>query len=248
MDTPNIYPILAMQQGPIWWKSKFAGSELSGQMGNATMNQTVALKSIEGAASLRPRLDEASLDLLFREARTHNGWLDQPVPRHLLEEAVNHAKLGPSAANSSPFRVLFVESPEGKERLKPALAPGNVEKTMSAPVSAIVAYDLAFYDMMPKLFPHNPDARSWFSGNEAFANHTAVQSGTLQAAYFLLALRAVGLDAGPLNGFDNAKVDAAFFAGSKVKSNFIINIGYGDASKLFPRNPRLDFAEMASFA
>jgi 3-hydroxypropanoate dehydrogenase len=212
------------------------------------MNQTVALKSIEGAAAVRPRLDETAFDLLFREARTHNGWLDKPVAHELLEEAVNHAKFGPSAANTSPFRVLFVESAEAKERLKPALAPGNVEKTMAAPVTAIVAYDTAFYDKMHKLFPHNPDARSWFSGNEAFANHTAVQSGTLQAGYFLLALRAVGLDAGPLNGFDNAAVDAAFFAGTKVKSNFIINIGYGDHSKLFPRNPRLDFDEIASFA
>lgn len=212
------------------------------------MNQAVDLRTLDRTAPFEPRLDERGFDLLFREARTHNGWLDRPVPRHLLEEAVNLAKLGPSAANTSPLRLLFVESAEAKERLKPALAPGNVEKTMAAPVSAVVAYDLAFYDKMPKLFPHNPDARSWFAGNDALIAHTAKQSGTLQAAYFLLALRAVGLDAGPLGGFDNAKVDAAFFAGTPVKSNFIINIGYGDPEKLFPRNPRLDFEEIATFA
>jgi 3-hydroxypropanoate dehydrogenase len=155
--------------------------------------------------------------------------------------------MGPTAANTSPFRILFVESPEAKERLKAALAPGNVEKTMTAPVSAIMAYDLAFYDLLPKLFPH-VDARAWFAGNDAFVTHTATQSGTLQAAYFLLALRAVGLDAGPLNGFDNAKVDKEFFTDTTLRSNFIINIGYGDERKLFPRSPRLDFQEIAKFA
>jgi 3-hydroxypropanoate dehydrogenase len=211
------------------------------------MNQAVNARTLDRVRPWREGLDDDALDILFREARTHNGWQDKPVPRHLLERAVDLAKMGPTAANSSPFRALFVESPDAKERLKPALAPGNVEKTMAAPVTAIMAYDLAFYDLLPKLFPH-ADARSWFAGNDAFITHTATQSGTLQAAYFLLALRAVGLDAGPLNGFDNAKVDAAFFAGSKIRSNFIINIGYGDESKLFPRSPRLDFGEIASFA
>lgn len=193
------------------------------------------------------RLDDGAMDLLFREARTHNGWQSRPVPHALLEEAVDLAKLGPTAANSSPFRIVFVETPEGKTTLKPALAPGNVEKTMAAPVTAIMAYDTAFYDHLPKLFPH-ADARAWFAGNEAFATHTATQSGTLQAAYFLFALRAVGLDAGPLNGFDNKAVDEAFFAGTPVRSNFIINIGYGDPAKLFPRSPRLSFDEIARFA
>jgi 3-hydroxypropanoate dehydrogenase len=209
------------------------------------MNQAVNLGTLDRAESWRG-VDSEALNMLFREARTHNGWLDRPVPHQLLEEAVDLAKMGPTAANSSPLRVLLVESSEAKERLKPALAPGNVDKTMSAPVTAIMGYDLEFYEQLPKLFPH-ADARSWFAGNDAFISHTASQSGTLQAAYFLLALRAVGLDAGPLNGFDNAKVDAEFFSGSAIRSNFIINIGYGDETKLFPRSPRLAFSEIARF-
>ncbi len=212
------------------------------------MNQIVNLKSLERTQPLpKQGVDEAARDVLFRDARTHNGWLDLPVPHHLLEEAVDLAKMGPTAANTSPFRILFVESPEAKERLKATPAPGNYEKTLTAPVSAIMAYDLAFYDLLPKLFPH-VEARAWFAGNDAFITHTATQSGTLQAAYFLLALRAVGLDAGPINGFDNAKVDKEFFADTTLRSNFIINIGYGDESKLFPRSPRLDFKEIARFA
>ena len=214
------------------------------------MNQIVKLhpRDVDNAEEVASSiLDDATLDRLFRGARTHNGWQARPVPRRLLEEAVDLAKMGPTAANTSPLRILFVESPEAKERLRPALAPGNVEKTMTAPVSAIMAHDLAFYDLLPKLFPH-VDARAWFVGNDDFIKHTAEQSGTLQAAYFLLALRAVGLDAGPLNGFDNAKVDETFFAGSTLRSNFIINIGYGDETKLFPRSPRLDFDEIARFA
>jgi 3-hydroxypropanoate dehydrogenase len=212
------------------------------------MNQVVKLKSLDRAHPLtREGVDDVAKEVLFRAARTHNGWLNEPVPHHLLEEAVDLAKMGPTAANTSPLRILFVESPEAKERLKPALNPGNVEKTMTAPVSAVLAYDMAFYDKLPKLFPH-VDARAWFAGNDAFISHTATQSGTLQAAYFLLALRAVGLDAGPLNGFDNAKVDKEFFDGTTWRSNFIINIGYGDEAKLFPRNPRLDFEEIARFA
>jgi 3-hydroxypropanoate dehydrogenase len=210
------------------------------------MNQTVNVRNLNRAETWHGAIDGEALDVLFREARTHNGWLDRPVPRRLLEEAVDLAKMGPTAANSSPLRILFVESPEAKERLKPALAPANVDKTMAAPVTAVMAYDLEFYDLLPKLFPH-ADARSWFAGNDAFITHTAVQSGTLQAAYFLLAVRAVGLDAGPLNGFDNAKVDAEFFAGTQTRSNFIINIGYGDETKLFPRSPRLVFSEIARF-
>jgi 3-hydroxypropanoate dehydrogenase len=211
------------------------------------MNQVVNLRSLDRVQPLpKDGIDETARDVLFRSARTQNGWLDVPVPHHLLEEAVDLAKMGPTAANASPLRILFVETPEAKQRLKAALAPGNYEKTMTAPVSAIMAYDLAFYDLLPKLFPH-ADARSWFAGNDAFISHTATQSGTLQAAYFLLALRAVGLDAGPINGFDNAKVDLEFFADTPLRSNFIINIGYGDETKLFPRSPRLDFNEIARF-
>ena len=195
----------------------------------------------------RPRLDDASLDLLFREARTHNGWLDQPVPDALLREAVEIAKIGPTSVNISPMRIVFARSAEAKAKLKDALSPGNVEKTMSAPVTAIVGYDKEAFELLPKLFPH-ADARAWFAGNEAFATDTAYRNGTMQVAYLLLALRALGLDTGPMTGFDADKVDAAFFAGTKVRSNVLVNIGYGDASKLFPRSPRLAFDEIARIA
>lgn len=193
------------------------------------------------------RLDDAALDLLFRNARTHNGWLDQPVPEALLREAVEIAKMGPTSANISPMRIVFVRSTEAKEKLRDALAPGNVEKTMSAPVTAIVGYDKDAFELLPRLFPH-ADARAWFAGNEAFATDTAYRNGTMQVAYLLLALRALGLDTGPMTGFDADKVDAAFFAGTKVRSNVLVNIGYGDAAKLFPRSPRLAFDEIARFA
>jgi 3-hydroxypropanoate dehydrogenase len=199
------------------------------------------------ATLTRPRLDDASLDLLFREARTHNGWLDQPVPEALLREAVDIAKIGPTSANISPMRIVFAQSAEAKAKLKEALAPGNVEKTMTAPVTAIIGYDKEAFELLPKLFPH-ADARAWFAGNEAFATDTAYRNGTLQVAYLILALRALGLDTGPMTGFDADKVDAAFFAGTKVRSNVLVNIGYGDASKLFPRSPRLAFDEIARIA
>jgi len=149
---------------------------------------------------------------LFREARSHNGWLDRPVPEALLRQAVDLAKMGPTSANTLPMRVVFVKSAEGKTRLKPALAPQSVEKTMTAPVTAIVGYDLGFPDVLPKLFPH-VDARAWFAGDEALIADTARRNGSLQGAYLILALRAIGLDVGPLSGFDPAKIDAAFFAG-----------------------------------
>ncbi|MDB5545480.1 MAG: nitroreductase [Hyphomicrobiales bacterium] len=193
------------------------------------------------------RLDEAALDLLFRNARTHNGWLDQPVPEALLREAVEIAKIGPTSVNISPMRIVFARSTAAKERLRDALSPGNVEKTMSAPVTAIVGYDKGAFELLPKLFPH-ADARAWFAGNEAFAADTAYRNGTMQVAYLILALRSLGLDTGPMTGFDADKVDAAFFAGTKVRSNVLVNIGYGDAAKLFPRSPRLAFDEIARFA
>lgn len=196
---------------------------------------------------LHPAIDAQALDVLFRNARTHNGWLPDDVPEHLLREAVDLAKMGPTSANASPLRILFLRTQAAKERLKPALLPGNVDKTMSAPVVAITAYDTKFYEHLPRLFPH-ADAKSWFIGNEAFANDTAYRNGTLQVAYFLFALRALGLDTGPMTGFDAAAVDTTFFPGGRVKSNVIINIGYGDAAKLFPRSPRFAFEEIASFA
>ena len=189
-------------------------------------------------------IGEAALAQIFTEARTHNGFLDKPVPEALLKEAVDLAKIGPTAANQSPLRLLFLTSKEAKERLRPFLSAGNVDKTVAAPVVAITAYDLKFYDHLPFLFPH-ADAKSWFAGNEAFANHSAFQNGTLQVAYLLIALRAVGLDTGPMAGFDNAKVDAEFFPEGNVKSNILINIGYGDVSKLYPRSPRFSFDQIA---
>ncbi len=211
------------------------------------MNQIVNQAAFAETAVADGHLSAEALNRLFREARTHNGWLEKPVPHALLEEAVELAKLGPTAVNASPFRVVFVETAEGKARLKPALSPGNIEKTMAAPVTAIVAHDLAFHDHLPRLFPHM-DVRPMFANNEAVAAHTASQNGTLQLAYLILALRAVGLDTGPMGGFDKDKVDAEFFAGTTVKSNLLVNIGYGDHSKLFPRSPRLDFDEIASYA
>jgi 3-hydroxypropanoate dehydrogenase len=193
------------------------------------------------------QLSSEALALLFNEARTHNAFVDKPVPEELLRRAVDLAKMGPTSANQSPLRVVFLRSKAAKQRLAPALMPGNLDKTLAAPVVAITGYDLKFYEHLPFLMPH-VDAKSWFSGNPTFAAHSAFQNGTLQVAYFLLALRAVGLDTGPMSGFDNAKVDAEFFSGTDVKSNVIVNIGYGDYEKLFPRSPRFAFDQIAKFA
>ena len=187
-------------------------------------------------------LDAAALDQLFNAARTHNGWLPRPVSDDQLRALYDLMKMAPTSANCSPARIVFVSSAQGKERLRPALAPGNVDKTMSAPVTAIIAHDLEFYEKLPKLFPH-ADARSWFVGKPEFSARAALLNGSLQGAYLMLAARAIGLDCGPMSGFDNARVDAEFFAGTPVRSNFLCNLGYGDASKLFPRSPRLDFDE-----
>ena len=189
-------------------------------------------------------IEASSLAQIFTEARTHNVFLDRPVSDELLKKAVELAKMGPTSANQSPLRVLFLRSAEAKERLRPALAPGNLDKTMSAPVVAITAYDEEFYEHLPFLMPH-VDAKAWFSGDPVKAARSAFQNGTLQVAYLLIALRAVGLDTGPMTGFDNAKVDAEFFAEGKVKSNVLINIGYGDHEKLFPRSPRFSFDQIA---
>jgi 3-hydroxypropanoate dehydrogenase len=192
-------------------------------------------------------IDDQTLDQLFRVARTHNGWLDRQVPEALLRQAIDLAKIGPTSANTLPMRVVFVTSAEAKARLKPALLPQNVEKTMTAPVTAIVGYDLGFPDLLPKLFPH-VDARAWYAGNDALIADTAYRNGSIQGGYLILALRAVGLDVGPMSGFDPATVNAAFFVGTRIRTNFLLNIGYGDVAKLFPRNPRLAFEEIARFA
>ena len=198
------------------------------------------------ASRAASKLHNRALDQLFRAARTHNGWRPIEVGDSLLEEAVELAKMGPTSANTSPLRIVFVRSPGAKSRLKGALMSGNIDKTMSAPVTAVLGYDTQFYEQLPRLFPH-ADAKAWFLGNESFANDTAYKNGTLQVAYFILALRALGLDAGPMSGFDNAAVDAEFFPGGKIKSNVLVNIGYGDCAKLFPRSPRLEFDEIAKF-
>jgi 3-hydroxypropanoate dehydrogenase len=193
---------------------------------------------------LSGRLPDPCLDQLFREARTHNAWQDRDVPDELLHQVVDLLKLGPTSANCSPARFVFVKSPEAKERLKPHLSEGNRDKTMKAPVCAIIGYDLDFYLYLPKLFPHT-DAKSWFEGNEKKIAETAFRNGTLQGAYLIMAARALGLDCGPMSGFDNEGVDREFFAGTKIKSNFLCNLAYGDPSVLFPRSPRFSFDEMA---
>jgi 3-hydroxypropanoate dehydrogenase len=196
---------------------------------------------IQAAGSIAPE----ALEQLFTRARTHNGWRDKEVPDSLLERALAYAKWGPTSANCSPMRVVFVRSAEAKARLAPALSDANRPKTIAAPATAIVAYDLDFPEHLPRLYPAT-DARAWFVGNETLIEETAFRNGSLQGAYLLLALRAVGLDCGPMSGFDRAKVDAEFFQGTRIKSNFLINIGYGDPAKLYPRGPRLDFEEIAS--
>lgn len=187
-------------------------------------------------------LDDTAQDLLFRKARTHSHWQARPVEEALLRQAYDLAKMAPTSANCSPLRIVFVRSAEAKARLSPALSAGNRDKTMKAPVTAILAQDLAFYEKLPRLF-RQADARPWFAGNAQKIEETAFRNSSLQAAYFILACRSLGLDCGPMSGFDNKKLDAAFFPDGVWKSNFLCNLGYGDASLLHPRNERLDFDE-----
>src|SRR5437763_8105930 len=183
------------------------------------------------------------LDLIFRKARTHSAWLNKPVDDTLLRQVYDLAKMGPTSANMCPLRIVFVKSREAKERLKPALDAGNVDKTMAAPATAILGMDIHFFEKLPKLFPH-ADAKAWFKDlPEPVLESTALRNSSLQGAYFMLAARSLGLDCGPMSGLDNAQVDAAFLAGTTVKSNFLCNLGHGGASKLYPRSPRLDFNE-----
>jgi 3-hydroxypropanoate dehydrogenase len=188
-------------------------------------------------------INQDALNQLFIEARTHSTWQDKKVSEDTLRQVFDLAKMAPTSANCSPMRLVFIQSPSAKEKLKPSLAPGNIDKTMAAPVTAIIAYDGEFYEQLPKLFPH-ADARSWFIGNQELIKKTAVVNGSLQAAYFILAARACGLDCGPMSGFDNAQVDETFFKGTSFKSNILCNLGYGDAATLFPRSPRFDFADV----
>jgi 3-hydroxypropanoate dehydrogenase len=191
---------------------------------------------------MKTPISEEALDQLFREARTHSAWLPKPVPAELLRKAYDLANLGPTSANGSPARFVFLTTPGAKARLKPTLAPPNVEKTMAAPVVVIIAWDTEFHENLPRLFPH-ADMRSYFVGNKALIEETAFRNSSMQAAYFILAARALGLDCGPMSGFDASKVNAEFFPDGKWKANLLCNLGYGDQSKLFPRNPRLRFEE-----
>ena len=190
-------------------------------------------------------IDAKALDVLFLSARTQNGFIDKPVSDELLRQVYDLAKWGPTTQNSQPTRIVFVRSKEAKDRLAPALSPGNLEKTMKAPATAIIAYDSRFYEHLPRTFPNNPAAKNNYEGEEKkpLVERTALRNSSLQGAYFILAARALGLDCGPMSGFNNAKVDEAFFADGRFKSNFLINLGYGDPSKVFPRNPRFDFDE-----
>jgi len=206
------------------------------------------------------RLDAQSLDLLFREARTHGAWLEKPISDDLIREIYEVMKFAPTSANSCPARFLFLRSREAKERLRPALSSGNVDKTMAAPVTVIIGYDLLFYEKFAKLFPQRPGMRELYAANPQLVEATAKRNSSLEGAYLMLAARSLGLDCGPMSGFDNAKVDAEFFAAGKecagcdqeffpeghVKSNFLCNLGHGDRSKIHPRLPRPEFHEACS--
>ena len=206
-------------------------------------------KARTDATELKNRInlaDPDTLDLLFTEARTHYGWRDKPVTNDQLRALYDIAKMGPTSMNQQPMRLVFVESEEAKAKLAPALGEPNRPKMMSAPVTAIIAYDSEFYEKMPEVFPINPNARDMFANNQVMAAANAFRNGTLQGAYLILAARAIGLDAGPMSGFDNAKVDELFFAGTALKSNFLCNLGYADESKIFRRLPRLGFEDIAT--
>ena len=198
-------------------------------------------------AAAPTRLDDSALDLLFREARSHKAWRAELVPRALLLQVMALAQAGPTATNSQPMRIVFVESKQGKERLREALHPGNVAKMMSAPVTAIVTHDLEFHVHQARTFPHR-DVASGYRADPAHAHDTALRNGTLQGAYMMLAARALGLDIGPMSGFHNEVVDATFFAGTSLRTNFLCNLGYADHGDLLPRQPRLSFDEVCSWA
>jgi 3-hydroxypropanoate dehydrogenase len=220
-------------------------------------NKHITMTSMTLDRTTHPLNDDA-LNIVFTEARTHSAWLDRPVEDGLLNQIYDLMKWGPTSANCCPVRILFLRSKSAKERLRPALQPTNVEKTMKAPVTAVIAYDTKFYDLLPRLFPAMPGAKEMFSKSQELSDSTAMRNGSLQGAYFMLAARSLGLDCGPMSGFDNAKVDQEFFpagsprngatsggfiAAGSIKSNFLCNLGYGDATKLHPRGPRLDFGE-----
>ena len=188
--------------------------------------------------------DLKNKNLIFQEARTHNDWLDKDIPNDILMEIYDLMKWGPTSANCSPTRIIFVKSKASKDRLLPFVIESNLEKTKSAPVTAIIGYDINFHDHLPKLFPHNPDAQNWFNHSIDIAEETAFRNGSMQGAYFIIAARALGLDCGPMSGFDKEGVDNEFFRDTNIKSNFLCNLGYGDKTKLFERSPRFKFNEI----
>ncbi len=198
---------------------------------------------------MKETLSKQGLDLLFRDARSQNGWLDKAVDDDTLRAIYDLVRWGPTSTNGCPARIVFLRSAEAKARLLPALAAGNVEKTLQAPVTAIIGYDANFHEQLPRLFPHNPGMRDWYAAQPQVIDAAALRNSSLQGGYFILAARALGLDCGPMSGFDHERVDAEFFAsstrfpGQQVKTNFLCNLGYGDPSKLFPRSPRLSFEE-----
>lgn len=187
-------------------------------------------------------LNDTTIETLFTQARTHNAWLDKPVTDAQLHQIYDLMRWGPTSANCSPARIVFIKTPEAKAQLLECMAPGNLEKTRTAPVTAIVGMDMAFYEKLPQLFPH-ADAKSWFEGNQPLIEATAFRNSSLQGGYFIMAARAVGLDCGPMSGFDPEKINATFFSGSSIKANFVCNLGYGDPTALFTRSPRLSFVE-----
>lgn len=192
------------------------------------------------------KLGDEALDVIFREARTHNAWKDEPVSDETLTQLYELMKWGPTSANMSPARIIFVKSKEAKEKLAPALTEGNLKKTMEAPVTAIIGYDVKFYERLPELFPHAPEAKTWFNWSDEWAEMNAFRNGSLQGAYFMIAARSLGLDCGPMSGFDLNKVNELFFAGTNIKSNFLCNLGHGDPAGLFARSPRLSFDDACS--
>jgi 3-hydroxypropanoate dehydrogenase len=192
---------------------------------------------------MRDALSEAALDTIFRAARTHKSWQPKSVAQELLHEMYRLAKMGPTSANCSPARLIFVISPAAKEALRPALGPSNVEKTMAAPVTVVVGHDLRFYEHLAHLYPANPAVRSWYEGKPELIQETAFRNGTLQGAYLMIAARALGLDCGPMSGFDHIKINALYWPDGRVRVNFLCNIGYGDDAALHPRGPRWEFEE-----
>ena len=210
-----------------------------------------ALESRAAIAALRSklsRLGNTEFDLLFRVARTHNAWQNRPVPDEVLREIVEVMQLGPTSQNCQPARIVFVRSAEAKAKLAEVASPANGAKIKAAPVTAIVAYDTRFFEHLKRTFPHRPEAADNYRSNAALAEATAFRNGSLQGAYFIIAARAVGLDTGPMSGFNNAKVDELFFAGTALKSNFLCNLGYGDTAGVMHKLPRLGFEEIVRFA